>query len=190
MPTKPTHVTAIVLCGGQAQRLGGIDKCLEPINGAAMIDRVLRRLASQVDKIVISANRNLASYRERGWPVCQDLPSALPGPLAGVASCLQRVSSERVQLCAGDTPDLPEDLVQRLLASGPRYPDDGQHGHYLHAQIQRGDIDQLRQGPPPRSVAAWLTSLGAKPVDFSDAATCFQNINDPSDLALARKRLT
>lgn len=181
-------VTAIVLCGGQATRLGGIDKCLEPIAGEAMVDRVLARLKDQVDAVVISANRNLTSYRARGFPVCTDTCHDLPGPLAGVASCLSACATPRVQLCPGDTPRLPLDLVSRLSAQLPAYPSDGNRPHYLHALVSRSDLEQLANAETaPRSVGAWLKSLGASTVDFSDQADTFLNVNAPADLTAARQ---
>lgn len=155
-----------------------------------MLDRVLDRLTTQVDAIIISANRNLASYHRRGYPVCRDIDTPLPGPLAGVASSVALCTTPRLQLCPGDTPDLPLDLVSRLSLPGVAYPTDGDRPHFLHAQLDSEHASSLEDGDAPTSVRAWLKQLNAIEIDFSDQRRAFLNVNAPADLAAARDQLT
>ena len=55
-------ITAVILAGGRAQRMGGQDKGLLPVYGKPMIEYVIEALRSQVGQIIISANRNLDRY--------------------------------------------------------------------------------------------------------------------------------
>ncbi|MFA9236407.1 NTP transferase domain-containing protein, partial [Klebsiella pneumoniae] len=52
-------ITGVVLAGGRATRMGGIDKGLQALNGRPLWRHVAEALAPQVDELVISANRHL-----------------------------------------------------------------------------------------------------------------------------------
>lgn len=55
-PASP--ITGLLLAGGRGTRMGGVDKGLQPLRGEPLALHVLRRLAPQVDALVISANRH------------------------------------------------------------------------------------------------------------------------------------
>jgi len=79
---KPDEIVGIVLAGGRSSRIGGDDKCLQPLGGKPMLAYVLARLRLQVSDIVISPNSDrLAGF---GAPVIVDNVSGFQGPLAGV----------------------------------------------------------------------------------------------------------
>ncbi len=52
-------ITGLVLAGGLARRMGGIDKGLVDLGGKPMIEHVLAALRPQVGRLLINANRNL-----------------------------------------------------------------------------------------------------------------------------------
>ena len=70
IPTE--HITGLILAGGRGQRLGGVDKGLQPWRGKALVDHALERLAPQVGTVLVSANRNVADYAARGLRVLAD----------------------------------------------------------------------------------------------------------------------
>ncbi|MGA1519460.1 MAG: NTP transferase domain-containing protein, partial [Burkholderiaceae bacterium] len=45
------QVTGLVLAGGRAQRMGGVDKGLQPLGDRPMVAHVLQRLAAQVHSV-------------------------------------------------------------------------------------------------------------------------------------------
>lgn len=67
-PAMPSHaapacpITGLLLAGGRGTRMGGVDKGLQPLRGEPLALHVLRRLAPQVDALVISANRHFDAY--------------------------------------------------------------------------------------------------------------------------------
>lgn len=61
-------ITGVVLAGGRATRMGGIDKGLQALNGRPLWRHVAEALAPQVDELVISANRHLEQWRASGYP--------------------------------------------------------------------------------------------------------------------------
>ena len=69
MPDAHTaSVSALLLAGGQASRMGGHDKGLLDCAGQPLIAHVLARIAPYVATILISANRHLDRYRAYGYP--------------------------------------------------------------------------------------------------------------------------
>ncbi|MBP9662373.1 MAG: NTP transferase domain-containing protein, partial [Aeromonas sp.] len=51
-------VSAVILAGGRATRMGGDDKGWVPLAGKPLIVHVLERLRPQVDEVLINANRS------------------------------------------------------------------------------------------------------------------------------------
>jgi molybdopterin-guanine dinucleotide biosynthesis protein A len=107
-------VTAIILCGGESRRLGGIDKPLRPLLGRPLIEHVLDRLRPQVDKVILIANRNRETYAAYGHEVVDDGAYAGRGPLAGIAAGLVAAQTDWVLCVPGDAPLLPENLSTGL----------------------------------------------------------------------------
>ncbi len=86
-------ITGVVLAGGRATRMGGIDKGLQLLNGRPLWRHVAEALAPQVDELVISANRHLTQWQASGYPVFRDTQAGYPGPLAGMLAVMQQVAS-------------------------------------------------------------------------------------------------
>lgn len=86
-------ITGVVLAGGRATRMGGIDKGLQALNGRPLWRHVAEALAPQVDELVISANRHLEQWRASGFPVFRDIREGYQGPLAGMLAVMQQVAS-------------------------------------------------------------------------------------------------
>lgn len=194
MSQRP-EISAIVLAGGQARRMDGQDKGLIPLEGRALIAWVLERLAPQVDEIVVSANRHVDEYARFGHPVVGDASADYRGPLAGIHAAGQRAKGEWLLVAPCDTPFLPNDLAQRLLAraraEGARLAcaaDDAQV-HPTAMLMHRDLLDSLGEylARGQFKVRAWQTENGCAVARFTDDAHAFMNINSPDDLAAARR---
>jgi molybdenum cofactor guanylyltransferase len=178
-------ISAIVLAGGKGSRVGFRNKGLLLWNDWALIDWVLDRVGDQVDDIVISANADIAEYSMRGYPVVEDA-NVDAGPLAGIDSCLVKTQGDYVLTVPCDTPQLPYDLVARLqhglldTSVDVAVADDGTYKQYLVALYRREALKQLRpalqQGV--RAVRDFQAQLATCPVDFSDCADAFANLNE------------
>ena len=83
------NVTGLILAGGLARRMGGVDKGLILLEGRPMISYIIDALKPQVNSIIINANRNISDYDVYGYPVISDEISDYQGPLAGMASGLK-----------------------------------------------------------------------------------------------------
>ena len=187
-------VTGVVLAGGQARRMGGLDKGLQSLRGRPMIAWVIERLASQVGEILISANQNLDRYQAFGCLVVTDElkedSGGFAGPLAGLHAGMKAASHPLVVTVPCDSPFLPADLVARLRAALERQQADlavartGAQPHpvfalcrctllaHLEAYLQAGG----------RKIDRWYATLKVAEVQFDDEAEAFSNINTPEEL--------
>jgi molybdenum cofactor guanylyltransferase len=107
-------ITGLVLAGGRATRMGGVDKGLQSHLGVPLAMHALMRLGPQVGHLMINANRNLGAYEAFGVPVWPDALADYPGPLAGFLAGLERAETPYLVTVPCDTPDFPTDLVERL----------------------------------------------------------------------------
>ena len=108
-------ITGVILAGGEARRMGSIDKGLVSFKGRAMIEHVLDRFSGQVDELLINANRELVQYGAYGYKVISDRLENYQGPLAGVDVALDYIGDGYLCVVACDMPMLPVDRVERLL---------------------------------------------------------------------------
>lgn len=190
----PTHITGIILCGGQARRMGGVEKPLQLLHGRPLVAHIRERLLPQVSTIVISANREREAYAQWGDSVVVDNTPDL-GPLGGLQAALAVVRTPWFFCCPGDAPFLMPDLVGRLahaLTTSGRslaYPHDGQRGQHLFLQGRgtlAAELDvYLAKGG--RSVQRFMEEHQPLVVDMVDEAASFRNINSPEDLAHAHE---
>jgi molybdopterin-guanine dinucleotide biosynthesis protein A len=183
-------ITGLVLAGGQGSRFGGLDKGLIELHGRPMIEHVLSKLAPQVGKVLINANRNIESYAGYGYEVISDAHAGYQGPLAGIASGLRSATSEYLLCVPCDSPLLLPDLAERLYgactqqAARIAIPDDGQRTHPVFALIEcalRDSLENFLTGGD-RKILRWMSGNQMITVDFSDAAESFSNINTEDDL--------
>lgn len=114
-------VCAVVLAGGRASRMGGLDKGLQFFHGrtltAIAVDRLRQQTAGAPSRVGISANRNLEAYATLGLPVWSDTTPDFAGPLAGFLTALRQCehSHEFLLTVPCDSPRFPLDLLERLL---------------------------------------------------------------------------
>ena len=78
----------VVLAGGLARRMGGVDKMHIPIGGETILERIINRLFPQCDEMIISGNAEAKRFGDTGLPVVADSVPDYPGPLAGILSGL------------------------------------------------------------------------------------------------------
>ena len=181
-------ITGVVLAGGRATRMGGEDKGLLLLNGIPLWQHVVSRLAKQVSRVALSANRNLDRYRASGLAVIEDTLNDFPGPLAGMLAVMQQTAADWFLFCPCDTPGIPSDLAARLASERKDAPavwvTDGERDHPTIALIHRQVVPQLAAylASGERRVMLFMRQAGGHAVDFSDCRSAFININTPDDL--------
>jgi len=188
MPTITQNITAVILAGGKGSRLGGVDKGLVELNGTPLVQHLINRIQPQVSKIMISANRNLDSYKNFGFPVYKDDINDFAGPLAGILKALQECESEWLLVVPADSPFVPHDLALRLSEHTKDVklviPHDGEYLHPTFALIHKSMESSLHHflNDGERKARVWMQQQPHAIVDFSDQASAFININTEDEL--------
>ncbi|MFE6620663.1 NTP transferase domain-containing protein [Streptomyces sp. NPDC057740] len=103
---------AVVLAGGGARRLGGVDKPGVRVGGRPLLDRVLAACADARSTVVVAEPRPTA--RAVTW-AREEPPGG--GPLAALDAGLRHTTAEQVVVLSADLPFLDERTVRRLLAA-------------------------------------------------------------------------
>ena len=118
------NITGLVLAGGRATRMGGVDKGLQAFHGQPLAQHALARLQPQVGALMLNANRNLAEYEALGAaygaPVWPDGLTDYAGPLAGFLVGLEHCQTPWLLTVPCDTPLFPPDLAARLAQAAAR----------------------------------------------------------------------
>lgn len=189
----PHDLTGLVLAGGLGQRMGGADKGLQPWRGQPLVQHVMARLAPQVGRCLISANRNLDRYRRLGATVISDSVPDHPGPLAGFLSGLQHCTTPWLLTVPCDSPRLPLDLAERLgLAVQEAGAEIALAATREPTHVQRQPVFSLLtpalapslarfMAGGGRSIAQWAATRRCVEVPFDDCAA-FANANTLEDL--------
>jgi molybdenum cofactor guanylyltransferase len=187
------QITGLVLAGGRGQRMGGVDKGLQPYRGQPLTLQVLRRLSPQVGRVMISANRNLPQYQTMGVPVWPDAEADFAGPLAGFLSGLRHCETAYLVTVPCDSPRLPTDLVLRLAEALSRQQADiamaaTPHENSIRLQpafclIKRDLTESLFRfmQSGQRKVEAWTAQHRRAEAVFNDEQAFF-NANTPEEL--------
>ena len=194
---KRLPITAVILAGGRATRMGGQDKGLVQLAGRPMIAHVLAALAPQVEWLVVNANRNLDRYAAFGWPVVRDEDTGFLGPLAGLAAGMRAASTALVMTAPCDCPLLPPDLASRLhhaleeSGADIAVPHDGERLQPVFMLVRRALKDSLEAylGSGGRKIDRWFEHHDLAEVDFSDRPDTFVNVNDPEERRTVEARL-
>ena len=183
-------ISAIILAGGRATRMNGVDKGLVALQQKQLIVHVIARLKPQVDEILINANREIELYEAFGLPVLQDENVEFIGPLAGFKLGLQHAKHDYVLTVPCDSPLLPVDLAHRLLnslvltKSEVAVASSDGNTHPVFCLIKKSVLPSLTEylASGERKVSTWQKSQQCVEVDFSDCADAFTNLNTFEDL--------
>jgi molybdenum cofactor guanylyltransferase len=198
MAATPAAIIGIILAGGQARRLGGVEKGLVEVAGRPMIEWIIEALVPQVDAVLINANRNPDQYGRYGFPVVADRLPNFQGPLAGFAAGMEEVPPDAAILTVPcDSPVPPPELAERLLealAAGNAelaVAHDGERLQPVYALIPASLRDSLNAflASGERKIDLWYARHRMATADFSDRRGHFLNLNRPDELAQVERRL-
>ncbi|EPC3542532.1 molybdenum cofactor guanylyltransferase MobA [Aeromonas hydrophila] len=188
-------VSAVVLAGGRATRMGGADKGWVELAGRPLIDHVLERLRPQVDEILINANRSQARYQALAPVIGDDNPDYL-GPLAGMQAGLAAARHDWVLFVPCDGPALPRDLMARFRtaltpATELVVAHDGDWLQPVVALLHKSLLPSLSAAltEGERKIDIWFARHQMAVVSFADQPDAFINLNSPDELAAYEARL-
>jgi len=187
-------ITGLILAGGRAQRMGGIDKGLIPFHDKPLIESAIAKLKPQTQSIIINANRNLTKYAGYGYPVIMDETPDFSGPLAGFLVGLKACKTPYLLTAPCDSPLLPNNLAQNLSAEMDRgdfqlvYASSKEADGKVWAQpvfcLMRANLQDslasfLLKGD--LKIDRWFKELRSSTVIFDDPQV-FANVNTPEEL--------
>jgi molybdopterin-guanine dinucleotide biosynthesis protein A len=194
-----SEITGLLLAGGRALRMGGIDKGLIPFQGKPLIEHAINRLGPQVANLVINANRNQTVYSQYGYPIVADENQDYAGPLAGYLAGLKGCNTPYLMTAPCDSPLFPTDLVEVLAQTLKKQ---GSHIAYASSQdpsgkiwaqpvfclMKREVVDSLEQflADGQRKIDRWFASQNACTTIFQNESA-FANANTPDELAQLEK---
>lgn len=194
-------VAAILLAGGLAQRMGGGDKMLLEVEGKTLLDRVIERARPQVTALLLNVNGDPSRFARFDLPVRGDLIEGHAGPLAGILTGLEWVRANLPEVrwlasFATDTPLVPTDFVDRLLAAieaegadigcatsgGTRHPVFGLWPVRLADELRHAlTVEGIRK------IDLWTSRYRVADVEWPGGNTDpFFNVNTPEDITRLR----
>ena len=179
----------VILAGGQARRMGGVDKALIPLGGTALIERAIARASVQVADLVVNANGDPKRFAHLGLPVVAD-------PVAGFEWMRsERPGARWLASFACDCPFFPMDMVERLTAKARSegaqvaVAESGAQHHPVFA-VWSADItaspEDILVKRGLRKMDDFIATLPSVRARFdTDPIDPFVNINTPEELAFA-----
>lgn len=198
------ETVTVILAGGQARRLGHVDKAAVVLDGKTMLERVCGRVHRQTPDMVINANGDLSRFAGYDLPTVPDPVAGHPGPLAGILAGMMwatenHADAKWLMSVPVDTPFLPSDLGERLhqaqasegtpfscaRSNGRNHPVVGLWSLTMMEALRTALIDE-----GIRKVDRWTGEYGCAVADFGDGDhDPFFNINQPEDITMAESIL-
>ena len=198
------HTIGLILAGGQARRMGGVDKAFIEVGGKPLLEHAIARARPQVSDLLISANGDPSRFARFGFPVLADRVQGFLGPLAGILTGLEWMRANRpdarwLASFACDCPFFPTNMVERLVKMAierrtriTMAASAGRH-HPVFA-VWSAEISDTAESvlvqAGYRKMDDWIADFthrrlifGARPFDP------FFNINTPDDVARAESLL-
>jgi molybdopterin-guanine dinucleotide biosynthesis protein A len=201
------RIVAVILAGGEGQRLGGVIKANIEIGGTRLLLRVATALGACEAPILVANGRLDPALLAlpAGLQPAPDLASDYRGPLAGLAGAIGWLVAEGqkpdfVASVAVDTPFFPADFVSRASAMMTettanailaRYADQDYPTNALWRFSAVSTLaERICAGTAPHSLKRLGIELDAQHLDWpSDpAGDPFANVNTPEDLRLLEAR--
>lgn len=195
-----TACTGVVLAGGRSRRMGGQTKAFLDIGGKPLLQHAIDRLRPQVDRLLLSVERESGEYAPFGLAQVADPVQGHGGPLGGLLAALKetvRGNDEWLLLAPCDAPFLPPDLAERLLACARTHQSPGALVRLMgeaqptfsawHARL----LPALEHAVTEQNMAGFKQFLAEVPLAMLDwpveEKIAFFNINDEAALEEARR---
>lgn len=191
MEINPAAITGVVLAGGRARRMGGVDKGLLRWRDRPLASYALAALEGVAETRLINANRNHEDYAALGFPVVTDANENFDGPLAGLLSAMRAAATPYVMTLPCDVPLFNAPLLRRLAVhlaaadAAVAVARDSERLQPLLMLVETRLADDLQAwlDAGERKVELWIRRHRWVAVDFSDAPQALTNINTLDDLA-------
>ena len=196
---EANNVTAVILAGGKASRMGGVNKALLEINGRSIIEREIEVLDSIFDETIIITN-NPEYYQYLGKPLFMDVIPG-KGSLGGLYTGLIKSKNPYSFFVPCDMPFLNTKVIDFLLSS--------LDGHDIVIPRINGHLEPMHAIYSKNCIPYIKTLLEGDDLKikqlFAEVDTCeisedcirkfdpdfdfIMNVNTPEDFDKAKKKL-
>jgi len=192
-------LSLVIQAGGQSARMGE-DKALKPFLGRPLIQRVIDRLASLSDEILVTTNYP-DDYAFLGLRLVPDLVAGR-GALGGLYTALASAASPIVAVAACDMPFASASLLEaaaRLLVQEEAdvvIPKTDEGYEPFHAVYRRATCVPAIQSAIQADrwkVIAWFPSVKVRELTMGEvtrldpSGLAFWNVNTPEEFAEAER---
>ena len=183
-------ISAVILAGGKARRMGGQDKGLQILGKKSLIEHIIHRLQPQIHDISINANRNQTEYAKFSFPVFSDELPDFQGPLSGMLTALEKTKSDFILFTPCDTPFFPTNLLDKLQSAVKNdrtliaYACDEEREHPVFCLMSIQLKEKLRHylASGERRLLQFMNENGGISVKFTKEEGNFENFNTLDDL--------
>jgi molybdopterin-guanine dinucleotide biosynthesis protein A len=185
-------MTGIILAGGRANRMGGINKAFIEVGGERLIDRTMRIYRALFGEIIISTNSPL-EYLGFDARIVTDIYKG-KGPLGGIHAGLLHATFEHAFVSACDMPYLSEAFIGHIIAQADDHdlvvPVTANGFESLHAIYSRSCLPVIESqiARDELKVALLFRKFKTREIReedirrFDPEGKLFANINRPDDL--------
>jgi molybdopterin-guanine dinucleotide biosynthesis protein A len=180
---------AVVLAGGDARRLSGLDKSTIEVGGRSLLDRAIDAVTGAREVIVVGPRRPTATAVR--WT--SEVPKG-GGPLRATIAGLELVTCDLVVVLAVDYPFVTPEIVAELIRAaeshdGAALEDEGGSMHYVVGAYQVNALRSAVDAKPPsdESMRSLFGTLDVVSVRADRAAF---DIDTPEDIESARSSVS
>ena len=193
----------ILLCGGKSRRMGQ-DKGSMNLNGKPMIIHVIKTLLNVADEIVVVLrDKNQVDHYNKIFDQLKKDRSKLHvftdilenmGPLAGILTGLENISSDKAMVVPCDSPFISENFITKMFlysnesnfdAFVPKWPDGRLEPlHSIYKKDLKSNIKKLLK-EDIKDVKSLIMELNVKYIEVNsldDNGKNFFNINRLDDI--------
>ena len=182
-------IACVILAGGQSRRFGS-NKAFASFRGTRLIDGLIERIKNQISGPIGINAPTAIGFDDIGQPLVSDYLTGSLGPLAGLHAAMSwatKAGYDAVITTPVDTPILPYDFVERLVATGaPAIAKCNDRLHFLHGLWSTALTEQLESAIECglRSAQDWAVDCKAVECKFYEQAGLdpFFNVNTVDDL--------
>lgn len=124
MKTEYPVTDLVILAGGQARRMNGMNKLLQQFDDQIQLLKISEHFKNQVQQIWVNSHRDAPLYRqiEADIQCYTDDQQGFLGPLMGMKSAWSHVKADHVLFIPCDITYIPTQVLTRLHQSLERVP--------------------------------------------------------------------
>ncbi len=196
---RPRKITAVILAGGKASRMGGVNKALLKINGKSIIEREIEVLNALFDETIIITN-NPENYEFLGKPLFRDVIPG-KGSLGGLYTGLIRAKNHHSFFVPCDMPFLDTRIIDVMLSNLDNHdiviPKVKGHLEPMHAIYSKKCLPHIKKllTGDDLKIKHLFNEVDTYEVSencirkFDPAFDFIMNVNTPEDFEEAKKRM-